>query len=116
MADLPPPCDETFGARIRRRRTELGTTQREVAAEIGLDFTYLSKLENGRGEVPGEASVRKLAGVLMLDEEELLALAGKVPTEIRERARRDVAFARFLRRLPEASDAQLRDIYRRLDP
>jgi transcriptional regulator with XRE-family HTH domain len=115
MADVPPPPDETFGQRIRRRRAELGMTQRQVAADIGLDFTYLSKLENGRGEVPGEATVRNLAHVLQLDEEELLALAGKVPGEIRERAQSDVAFARFLRRLPEASEEQLRDIYKRLE-
>jgi transcriptional regulator with XRE-family HTH domain len=115
MADLPPPTDETFGQRIRRQRAELGVTQRQVAADIGLDFTYLSKLENGRGEVPGEATVRKLAHVLQLHEEELLALAGKVPGEIRERAQHDVAFARFLRRLPNASENQLRDIYKRLD-
>ena len=114
--DPKTPAPETFGQRLRRRRAELGMTQRQVAADVELDFTYLSKLENGRGEVPGEASVRRLAGVLSLDEEELLALAGKVPNQIRERAQQDVAFARFLRRLPAASDDQLRDIYKRLDP
>jgi len=115
MAEAAPsPAVETFGQRIQRLRRERNLTQRQVASELGLDFTYLSKLENGRGEAPGEETVRKLAAILQTDEEELLALAGKVPTELRERAQRDVEFARFLRRLPAATDQELQDIYKRL--
>jgi HTH-type transcriptional regulator, competence development regulator len=109
------PDQETFGQRIQRLRRERGLTQRQVAKDLDIDFTYLSKLENGRdGEVPGEETVRKLAALLKTDEEELLALAGKVPAELRARAQRDVAFARFLRRLPDASDKELQDMYKRL--
>ncbi len=106
--------DETFGQRIQRLRRERGLTQRQVAAELGIDFTYLSKLENDRGEPPGEDTVRRLAAVLQTDEEMLLALAGKVPAELRERAQRDVEFARFLRRLPSVPDEDLRRIYKNL--
>lgn len=115
MAEAAPsPAEETFGQRIQRLRRELNMTQRHVASELGLDFTYLSKLENGRGEAPGEDTVRKLAAILQTDEEELLALAGKVPAQLRERAQRDVDFARFLRRLPGATDKQLQDFYKQL--
>jgi transcriptional regulator with XRE-family HTH domain len=115
MAEAAPvPADETFGQRIQRLRRELHLTQRQVASELGLDFTYLSKLENDRGEAPGEETVRKLAAILEMDEEELLALAGKVPAALRERAQRDVEFARFLRRLPSATDKELKDIYQQL--
>ena len=111
------PGEETFGQRIQRLRRDRHVTQRQLAAELGLDFTYLSKLENDRGEPPGEETVRKLAAILQPDdEEELLALAGKVPAELRMRAQRDVQFARFLRRLPNATDQELRDIYKRLGP
>jgi transcriptional regulator with XRE-family HTH domain len=111
---MPSPAEETFAQRIQRLRRELGLTQRQLATDLGLDFTYLSKLENGRGEAPGEETVRKLAALLHTDQEELLALAGKVPIELRERAQRDVEFARFLRRLPTATDKELQEIYKRL--
>lgn len=114
--ETSPPQEETFGQCIQRLRREQGLTQRQVAAALKLDFTYLSKLENGRGEAPGEATVRKLAAILKTDDEELLAMAGKVPTELRTRAQRDVDFARFLRRLPSASDQELQDMYKHLPP
>ena len=82
----------TFGQYIQRRRRELRLSQREVAQRLGLDFTYLSKLENSRGEPPGEDTVRKLAAILGVDEEDLLARAGKVPSDLRARAQRDVEF------------------------
>jgi len=108
-------AQETFGRTIQRLRREKGLTQRDVAKQVGIDFTYLSKLENERGEVSGEGTVRKLAKVLGADEEELLALAGRVPATLRDRAQTDAQFARFLRRLPEVSDSQLREFYKRLN-
>src|SRR5213082_2856107 len=110
MAAEGRPPGETFGQRIQRLRRERGFTQRQVAGELGIDFTYLSKLENDRGEPPGEDTVRRLAAVLQTDEEMLLALAGKVPPELRERAQREVAFARLVRRLPSITDEELRDL------
>ena len=114
MATESGPAGETFGKRIQTLRRERGLTQRQVAADLGIDFTYLSKLENDRGEPPGEETIRRLAATLDADEEELLALAGKVPSELRRRAQRDIEFARLLRRLPDASDQQLQAIYRQL--
>jgi transcriptional regulator with XRE-family HTH domain len=108
-----PTATPSFGRTIQELRRARGLTQREVAQQLGIDFTYLSKLENDRGEPPGEETVRKLAVILEVDPEELLALAGKIPTELRERALRDVDFARFLRRLPNLSDQELNDLYRR---
>jgi transcriptional regulator with XRE-family HTH domain len=104
---------ETFGKTIQRLRREKKLTQREVAAALGIDFTYLSKLENDRGEAPGEETVRNLAKVLKTDEEELMAKAGKVPATLREKAQGDVEFARFLRRLPNLPDKDLQDIYKK---
>ena len=112
----PPSEDETFGRLIQRLRRERGLTQRQLAASLGLDFTYLSKVENDRGEPPGEETVRKLAEVLETDDEELLALAGKVPAALKARAQKDVEFARFLRRLPAASETEIRDLNDRLRP
>ena len=107
--------EESFGQRIQRLRRARGLNQRQVAAELGIDFTYLSNLENNRGEPPGEDTIRGLAALLETDEEMLMAMAGKVPTELRDRARDDVEFARFLRRLPGVPDSKMREIYEKLD-
>ncbi len=114
MTSEDPHEKETFGQRIKRRRRELGLTQRQVAEALEIDFTYLSKLENDRGEPPGERTIRRLSVELHEDEEELLALAGKVPEQLRDRAQQDVAFARLVRRLPDLPDSELQAIYRRL--
>jgi transcriptional regulator with XRE-family HTH domain len=114
MGTVAQPVDETFGKHIQRLRRERGLTQREVAAKLEIDFTYLSKIENDRGEAPGEETVRRLADVLETEAEELLALAGRVPPELRDRAQHDVEFARFLRQLPNVSTTELQALQRRL--
>jgi HTH-type transcriptional regulator, competence development regulator len=113
-ADSQQP-EESFGQRIQRLRRGHGLTQRQVAAQLEIDFTYLSKLENDRGEPPGEDTIRRLATLLQTDEEMLLAMAGKVPAGLRDRARNDREFARFLRRLPSIPDSKMREFYRELD-
>ena len=103
---------ETFGERIRELRRQSGFTQRGVASKLEIDFTYLSKLENDRGEPPGEHTVRGLAELFNVDVEELLALAGKVPVELRRRAQRDPEFAGFLRKLPTLPPDKLKTFYK----
>ena len=105
---------ETFGQTIRRLRIEAGLTQRKLAEELGIDFTYLSKVENDRGEPPAEEKVRRLAAILGCNEEELLARAVKFPPELRTRAGQDYRFARLIRQLPEVADKDLRELYERL--
>lgn len=51
---------------------------REMAKKIGVSPTYLSKVERDEFPPPAEDKVRKIAGVLALDADELLALAGRV--------------------------------------
>lgn len=114
MEDADPDRGETFGQRVRRSRATIHLTQRDLAERLGIDFTYLSKIENDRGDPPAEAIVKKLATVLGADEEELLALAAKIPPSLRARASRDLRFARLLRRLPQASESDLRGLYSRL--
>ena len=110
------PSPNSFGGRIRELRRGRGLTQRQAAAEIGVDFTYLSKLENDRGDPPSEETIRRLALLYDVDAEELLALAGKLPPELRQRALTDPRFATFLRRLPTLPDDRLLEMYREAEP
>jgi transcriptional regulator with XRE-family HTH domain len=102
----------SFARRIQELRRESGLTQRQVADQLGIDFTYLSKLENSRGEPPGEETIRGLARLFKANPDELLALAGKIPTELRKRAADDPEFALFLRTLPSLPDDVLKRLYR----
>jgi transcriptional regulator with XRE-family HTH domain len=109
MPDLGARSEEdSFGRRIRELRRTKGLTQRQLASVLEIDFTYLSKLENNRGEPPGDQTIRNLARALGADEEELFALAGKIPKELRVRAAEDPDFAMLLRRMPSLPDDLLR--------
>lgn len=75
--------EEPYGAFLRRRRLEKRLTQREFAERVGVDFTYLSKVENGRLPAPSEATITQIAKVLGDDPENHLAQARKVPLDLR---------------------------------
>ncbi|MBL1209631.1 helix-turn-helix transcriptional regulator [Geminocystis sp. GBBB08] len=71
-----------FGILIKEARKQKGYTQRDLAKKLGIDFTYLSKLENNRPDyAPKEELIRKLADCLDLEENELIFLAGRIPSE-----------------------------------
>ncbi|ACK69904.1 transcriptional regulator, XRE family [Gloeothece citriformis PCC 7424] len=77
--------EQNFGQIIRQARKDKGLSQRELAERLGLDFTYLSKLENNRADyAPKEEVIRVLAQNLELNEEELLFLAGRIPQQDEE--------------------------------
>ena len=77
-----------FGDTIRAIRTAKGFSQRALGERVGVSFTYISKVENGKldfGDYPSEDLIRRLAAALDADEEELLLLAEKIPEPIRRR-------------------------------
>jgi transcriptional regulator with XRE-family HTH domain len=102
----------TFGDTIRALRLRAKLTQRVLAALIGIDFTYLSKLENDHGEPPSEDTIKKLAAAVDADPEVLLAAAGKLPTELKQLAGQDAQFAMLLRKLPSLPKKDLDAVYR----
>lgn len=71
-----------FGEKIREIRKGQGMSQRELAGRAGIDFTYLSKIENGRMEPPSEEAIRRVALALGADADELILLADKFPSDL----------------------------------
>jgi transcriptional regulator with XRE-family HTH domain len=68
----------SFGKRVLQLRRNSKLTQRELAARLEIDFTYVSKIENDNlPNPPSEQLIRSLARELSADPEELLDLAGK---------------------------------------
>ena len=73
---------QEFRARLRELRKQAGLSQRELADKLGINFTYLSKIESGVMPPPSEKVILRLAEVLNADKDELMTLAGKIPSDI----------------------------------
>ena len=92
-----------FGAKLRELRQEKGMTLRSLAEAAGVDFTYLSKIENDRLDYsPGVETIRDLAQALEVDAMELLQLANKLPPELVKLAGNEKA-RRFFQRAQEVA-------------
>jgi transcriptional regulator with XRE-family HTH domain len=90
-----------FGQKVRSLRQAKGLSQRALAPMLGIDFTYLSKIENERldcADYPSEGLICTIARVLGACEDELLLLAQKIPPAIRRRVlERPDAFRKLAR-------------------
>lgn len=100
----------TFGDFTRTRREALRQTDRryslrQVADRIGIQPSYLSKIERGDVAPPGEDTIRRLADELSVDRDTLLAMAGKVSSDLQETIRRrPELFAQLIRELRDLPD------------
>ncbi len=106
-----------FGQRLRNLRKQKNLSQRDLAARVGIDFTYLSKIEGGRSDPPSEVIIQRIAQVLEADEDELINLAGKVPKDLKavlEESPQAVELLRVLseRKLPDETYRRMLDLAR----
>ena len=65
-----------------QEREASGLGLREMAKRIGVSPTYLSMVERGAYAPSAEDKVRKIAGVLDADVDEILALAGRISSDL----------------------------------
>ena len=104
----------TFGERIRQLRKAKNLNQSELADKVGINFTYLSKIENDKvasSEFPSEETIKKLAKALEADADELLLMAKKVPDSIRKRViQRPDVFRKLAKLDDDTLDKLLKDI------
>ncbi|WP_300164074.1 PAS domain S-box protein [Solidesulfovibrio sp.] len=78
-----------FGRRIREKRLTLAAgdpeySLRRLAVRLGIQPSYLSRLERGAPPRLSEAHIVALAEALDEPPDALLALAGKIPSDVRE--------------------------------
>ena len=110
--------DREFGTYVRERREKLRQTDnsfsvRQVAGRIGVEPSFLSKVERGEVAPPSEAKIVLLAGVLQEDPDVLLALAGKVSSDLQAAIRkRPELFANLIRELRDMPDHAILRIVR----
>jgi transcriptional regulator with XRE-family HTH domain len=91
-----------FGEILRSLRTGAGLGIKKLAPELGVNYTYLSKLEN-KDVRPSEDFVKRVARYFDYNEDQLLMAAGRIPEEILE----------ILRENPEEAIDFLRERFRR---
>ncbi len=109
-----------FGQRIRdlreaRKRTDPSFSLRKFAKAVGISPTFLSKIETGEFDPPAADKIIRMAELLEIDADELLAIAEKVDPELTEIIReRPVAMADFLRTTRGMSAEKLQELTERL--
>jgi transcriptional regulator with XRE-family HTH domain len=86
-----------FGEALRVLRHKHGITQRDLASKTGLDFSYISKIENGRNPPPAADTIVKICEALKEPPEKLLALTAKLPSDIQQTVSASQAAQEFLR-------------------
>jgi len=108
--------DRSFGEFLRERRmaraAESGAfSVRQLAGRVGIEPSYLSKIERGEQPPPGEETIRRIATELGEDPDALLALAGKVSSDllriIREHPTQVGELLRSIRRVPAKRVAEM---------
>lgn len=104
---------QTFGQYLREKRETLRSDNRffslrQVAQRIGVEPSYLSKIERGETAPLSEEKILKLAFELGEDPDLLLALSGKVSSDLQEVIRkRPRLFAQLIRELKNMPDNAL---------
>jgi len=103
-----------FGLAIKTLRKERRITQRDLAEKAGVDFTYISKMENDQlKNSPSVETIIKIADILATDADNLILLAKKVPETIRETIVDDDLAVALLRKMPSMTPEEkekLRDL------
>ena len=69
-------------AREKRLSQDRSFSVRQVAQRIGVEPSYLSKIERDQVAPPSEATITRLAQELGEDSDLLLAMAGKVSSDL----------------------------------
>ncbi len=99
--------------RERRFKEDPSFSVRGLAARIGVEPSYLSKVERGIEAPPSEERLAQLAAALGEDGDTFLALAGRVSSDLRRVIlRRPALFAKLIRELKDLPDHALLRIAR----
>ena len=99
--------------RLRLQQGDKAYSLRQVAGRVGIEPAYLSKIERGVFAPPSEAAILKIAAVLGEDPDVLLAMAGKLSSELQAIIlQRPKLFADLLRQLKEVPDHAILSVVR----
>lgn len=72
-----------FSVLLKDLRTKKGKSIKKLAAEVGLNYTYISKLENAKVK-PSAEVIDNFSNYFNYSTDELMIAAGKIPKDIEE--------------------------------
>lgn len=76
---------EGFGERVRRARTARDLGLREAAGRLGISAAYLSRIETNQERTPpAEKVIKDMAELYGENFDDLMSLAGRVPSDVSE--------------------------------
>lgn len=89
----------TIGRILRRMRDDRHISQTALASMVGVDTSYISKLESGRLHTPSPNVIARIAEVLNIDGDLLFGFAGAISPALAEKIARDSHAHRFIQQL-----------------
>jgi len=95
-----------FGDYLKTIRKRNQISQRELANLVGVDFTYISKIENDAMPAPSEDTIKKIASVLGEDADKMILLAKKIPSDFHEVIYNHEEVPAFLRKASSLTEKQ----------
>ena len=110
--------ENIFGSHIRKKRVAIQANDssyslRQLATRVGLEPSYLSKIERGEQSYLSEEKIIALARELGEDPDLLLALNGKISSDVQAIIRkRPQLFAQLIRELKNTPDQAVTKLVR----
>ena len=104
-----------FGKMLKGFRSEKKISQRKLAETVGIDFTYVSKIESGTMDPPSEETIVKIAAALGEDPDRMLLAAKKVPTDFKKVITENKDVPAFLRKANTITPDQWKKIHHIID-
>ena len=72
-----------FSILLKNLRTRQGISIKKLAAELDVNYTYISKLENSK-VYPSPEVISKFSNYFNYSSDELMVAAGKIPKDIQQ--------------------------------
>ena len=109
----PEAANGEFGDRLRRLREARRLSLRRLARLVAVSPSYLSRIERSHVPPPSERTIAKIARTLMIDPDDLLATAGRIPGDVAARLlRRPHVMGRLVRLADALTDERLEELCR----
>ena len=72
-----------FGQILKSLRIKKGLSIKKLAPELGLNYTYISKIESSK-VIPSEDVLNKISKYFHYSSDEIMLAAGKIPKDVQK--------------------------------
>lgn len=115
MAGNPAFGKKIRDLRLAKQQSDSRFSLRQFAQQVGISATFLSKVETGEFAPPAADKIKKMAQLLGVDSDELLALANKIDPELSQTLVKEPLTAVLLRKASALSNTELQKIIQTVD-